>query len=156
MKKIENFVKHTFKDIPKEGKAEVIKTVTSILIEKIEDLIESGLPEKEMKKEVFKHFSEADIIISAAAVADFRPKEVFEGKIKKEKRQKTLTHYKNDLLFSGVGTVIIICILLYINLYFSPTLLWFVIPSIAILWWPLAILYNLLNKRENRKVDKDE
>ncbi len=29
------------------------------------------------EKEVFKYFSEADIVISAAAVADFRPKEVF-------------------------------------------------------------------------------
>ena len=145
MKKIENFVKHTFKDIPKEGKAEVIKTVTSTLVEKIEDLIESGLPEKEAIDKT---------VVEFGTVEDYFQN--FEKKTKKEKRKETLTHYKNDLLFSGVGTVIIICILLYINLYFSPTLLWFVIPSIAILWWPLAILYNLLNKRENRKVDKDE
>jgi len=51
------------------------KGITTISIESAED----------MKKEVFKYFSEADIIISAAAVADFRPKEVFAGKIKKER-----------------------------------------------------------------------
>jgi len=51
------------------------KGISTILIESAE----------EMKKEVFKYFSEADIVISAAAVADFRPKEVFAGKIKKEK-----------------------------------------------------------------------
>lgn len=45
---------------------------------------------EEMKKEVFKHFSKADIIISAAAVADFRPRRVFNGKIKKEKSEELL------------------------------------------------------------------
>lgn len=51
------------------------KGITTVSIETAE----------EMKKEVFKYFSESDIIISAAAVADFRPKELFAGKIKKEK-----------------------------------------------------------------------
>ena len=145
MKKIENFVKHTFKDIPKEGKTEVIKSVTESLIEKIEDLIESGLTEKEAIDKT---------VVEFGTVEDYFQN--FKKTTKKEKRLKTINHYKNDLLFSGVGSIIIICILLYINLTFTPSILWFVIPSIAILWWPLAILYNLLNKRENRKSDKNE
>lgn len=43
---------------------------------------------EEMKKEVFKYFPKADIIISAAAVADFRPKKSVFGKIKKNGSQK--------------------------------------------------------------------
>jgi len=39
---------------------------------------------EEMKKAVFRHFSKVDIVISAAAVADFRPKKNIFGKIKKE------------------------------------------------------------------------
>ena len=140
MKKIENFVKHTFKDVPKEGKAELIKSVTVSLIEKIEDLVDSGMTEKEAIDKT---------VIEFGTIEDFF--DVTEKISKKEKRRKTLNHYKNDLLFSGVGSLIVISILLYTNLYFSPDILWFVIPSIAILWWPLAILYNLLNKRENRK-----
>jgi len=56
---------------------------------------------EEMKKEVFKYFSEADIVISAAAVADFRPKEVFAGKIKKEKSEKPLIELERtpDILY---------------------------------------------------------
>jgi phosphopantothenoylcysteine decarboxylase/phosphopantothenate--cysteine ligase len=56
---------------------------------------------EEMKKEVFKHFSEADIIISAAAVADFRPREVFTGKLKKEKSEKPLIELERnpDILY---------------------------------------------------------
>lgn len=65
--------------------------ITTILIESAE----------EMKKEVFKYFSEADIVISAAAVADFRPKEVFAGKIKKENGEKPLIQLERtpDILY---------------------------------------------------------
>ena len=56
---------------------------------------------EEMKKEVFKYFSEADIVISAAAVADFRPREIFAGKIKKEKSEKPLIELERtpDILY---------------------------------------------------------
>jgi len=145
MKKIANFVKHTFKDIPKEGKAEIIESVTLSLIEKVEDLVEAGMTEQEAIDKT---------VIEFGTVEDFF--DVSEKLVKKEKRRKTLNHYKNDLLFSVVGSLIIISILLYTNLYFNPSILWFVIPSIAVLWWPLAILYNLLNKRENRKDDNNE
>jgi phosphopantothenoylcysteine decarboxylase/phosphopantothenate--cysteine ligase len=45
---------------------------------------------EEMKREVFKYFSEVDVIISAAAVADFRPKKIFSGKIKKDKNKEMI------------------------------------------------------------------
>jgi len=56
---------------------------------------------EEMKKEVFKYFSEVDIVISAAAVADFRPREVFAGKLKKEKSEKPLIELERtpDILY---------------------------------------------------------
>jgi len=67
------------------------KGITTISIESAE----------EMKKEVFKHFSKADIIISAAAVADFRPRKVFAGKIKKEKGEEPLIELERtpDILY---------------------------------------------------------
>jgi phosphopantothenoylcysteine decarboxylase/phosphopantothenate--cysteine ligase len=67
------------------------KGITAVSIETAE----------EMKKEVFKYFSESDIIISAAAVADFRLKEVFAGKIKKEKNANPLIELEktSDILF---------------------------------------------------------
>ena len=145
MKKIENFVKYTFKDIPKDGRAELIESVTQSLIEKIEDLVENGMTEKDAIDKT---------VIEFGSVEDF-----FEvkGKVeKKAKRLKTLNHYKNDLLFSGIGSIIIIGSLVFTNLYFNRDILWFVIPSIAVLWWPLAILYNLLNKKESRKDDNNE
>jgi len=145
MKRIVNFVKHTFKDIPKEGKAEIIESVTLSLTEKVEDLIETGMSKQDAIDKTVLEFGTIEDFF------DFNQKQ-----IKKEKRRKTINHYKNDLLFSVVGTIITISILVYINLYFFPNTLWVVIPSIAILWWPLAILYNLLNKRESRKDDNNE
>jgi len=145
MKRITNFVKNTFKDIPKNGKEEIIKKVTEQLIEKVEDLIEKGYEESEaIDKTVIEFGTVEDYFLS------------FEKQVKKIKRKKTLTHYKNDLLFSAVGSAIIIGILLFINLSYTPDHYWFVLPAIGILWWPLAILYNLLNKRENRRDDKVE
>ncbi len=145
MKKIENFIKHTFKDIPKEGKSEIIKTVTESLIEKVEDLMEKGLSEQE---------SIDKAVIEFGTIEDFFDNTAKEEK--KKKRIKTLNHYRNDLLFSVVGSIIIVSIILFINLNYAPTTLWFVIPSVAIIFWPLSILYNLLNKRESRKGEKDE
>ena len=47
MKQIKNFVKNTFKDIDKDKKEEIISSVTESLLEKVEDLIESGLTEQD-------------------------------------------------------------------------------------------------------------
>ena len=144
MKRIDNFVKNTFKDIPKAHKTETIKAVTEQLTEKVEDLIESGLTETEA----------IDItVIEFGSIEDYYEK--VEKEEKKEKRRKTIKHYRNDLMFSSVSALIIIGALIFINLMYAPGVIWFVIPALAVLFWPLAVLYNLLNKRESRR-DKDE
>lgn len=54
----------------------------------------------EMRRQVQKYFSEADIIIKVAAVADYRPHKIFRQKIKKNTNTLTLTLIKNpDILF---------------------------------------------------------
>jgi len=67
------------------------KGITTISIESAE----------EMRKEVFKYYSQADIIISAAAVVDFRPREMFDGKLKKEKSEKLIIELERtpDILY---------------------------------------------------------
>ena len=145
MNQIKNFVKNTFKDIDKDKRNEIIQSVTISLTEKVEDLIETGLSEQEAIDKA---------VVEFGTVEDFFDDSI--KKQKKEKRQKTLRHYGNDLLFSGVGSAIVIGILAFVNFTYNSSNLWFVIPSIAILFWPLAILYNLLNKRANKKEKKDE
>lgn len=141
MKQIINFVKNTFKNLPKdEGRDEIILSVTETLLEKVEDLVESGLSEQEAIDKTVLEFGGAD---------DYQ--ERVEKKEKKEKRLKTLNHYRNDLLFSIVSVVIIIGVLVYVNLYWFSGTLWFVIPALGLLFWPLSVLYHLLNKRATSK-----
>ena len=140
MKKIDNFIKNTFKDLPKVKREEITKTVTESLIEKVEDLVEGGLTEIEAIDKTVEEFGNAEDYF-----------EQVEKKYKKERRLKTIRHYRNDLLFSSVAATIIIGALVFINLVYADVVIWFVVPSLAVLFWPLAVLYNLLNKRENRR-----
>lgn len=140
MKQIENFVKNVFKEIPKDyQKSEIVDSVTISLNEKVEDLIEKGLSETQaVDKAVTEFGTVEDYFID------------YNKKARKEKRIKTINHYRNDLMFSVFGTAIIIAILATVNFIYNKDNLWFFIPSIAVLWWPLALLYRLLNKRGDK------
>lgn len=145
MKQIRNFVKNTFKDIPKERREDIVNSVTESLVEKVEDLVEKGLTEQEaIDQSVLEFGTVEDYFLN------------YEKQVKKIKRQKTISHYRNDLILSIAGSLIIIGVLIFANLYYVPHIIWFVIPSIAVLWWPLAVLYNLLNKKESKRADRDE
>lgn len=140
MKRIDNFVRNTFKDIPKKNQEEIIASVKEQLTEKVEDLMESGLTENEAIDKA---------VVEFGSVTDYFEK--VEKKERKEKRRKTVKHYRNDLMFSSISALIIIGALIFINLMYASTVIWFVIPALGVLFWPLAVLYNLLNKRESRR-----
>jgi uncharacterized protein (UPF0305 family) len=146
MKRIKNFVKNTFKNYPKAERDELIESITEMLIEKVEDLMDKG-------------YSKEDAIDKT--VLEFGTVEDYEEKPKRMKMrlqvEKTIRHYRNDMLFSLLGSIIIIGMLLFTNLHFSGNeVLWFVLPALAVLWWPLATLYRYLNKRETFRGNKDE
>lgn len=142
MKRIKNFVKNTFKNIPKEKQEEIIPKVTEMLIEKVEDLMENGYSKDEAVNKTVLEFGTVEDYFS-------------QGKIRKRKF-KTVKHYRNDLIFSLFGALIIIGMLIFSNLYYTPDIIWFVLPMFAVLWWPLAIFYNFLNKKIQTKGEKDE
>ncbi len=142
MKRIRNFVKNTFKNYPKEEREKLIKSVTEMLTEKVEDLVENGyLLEDAINKTVTEFGS----------IEDFEDIKIH----KKRFRIKNLSHYKNDILFSIVSVIIIIGILAYVNLYFKQVI-WFVIPSLALLFWPLSMIYKYLNRKGSEKENRDD
>lgn len=146
MRQIMNFVKNTFKDIPKENDRDnIILTVTEMLLEKVEDLEETGLTEQEAIDKTVLEFGSAEDYLDRMVKVE-----------KKAKRRKTIAHYRNDVLFSFVSTIIIIGVLAYINLYFGHETLWFIIPAILLLFWPLSVIYHLLNKKANNEEDLHE
>jgi phosphopantothenoylcysteine decarboxylase/phosphopantothenate--cysteine ligase len=58
---------------------------------------------QEMQDKTEQHFKDADIVIGAAAVSDYRPKEVSDQKIKKQKEELRLELVKNPDILKGLG-----------------------------------------------------
>jgi phosphopantothenoylcysteine decarboxylase/phosphopantothenate--cysteine ligase len=58
---------------------------------------------QEMKEQVLKHFGQADIVIMAAAVSDFRFAQSFPQKIKKEKIGKEVRMVPTEDILRKVG-----------------------------------------------------
>lgn len=57
----------------------------------------------QMYEAVLEHFDEADIIIKAAAVADYRPKEVSDNKIKKRDSDLSIELFRNTDILLELG-----------------------------------------------------
>ena len=143
MKEINKFVQRLFKEhhLDKKNPESMLK-LTEMLEEKVEDLIESGLSEEDAIHKTIIEFGELEDYYAP----------LMKKEHKRYKRQKTINHYKNDLLFSTLSTIIIIAILITINIQIRLTYIedfgyWFIIPSLGILFWPLSLLYKFLNKK---------
>ena len=139
MKEIRRFVKRLFKDqkLPVDEKAE--DKLVEMLTEKVEDLKEGGLEEGDAIHRAIVEFGELD--------KDYQPLLLKERK--RFKRHKTLSHYANDLFFSLIASALIIAILVFVHFLYLPWRHWYVIPSLGILFWPLVLLYRLLNKKKD-------
>ena len=57
--------------------------------------------------------------------------------------------------YAVAAFVLIIGLLLFINFYYTPQVIWFVYPAFAVAWWPIAAYYNRL-RQKNRKDDSLE
>ena len=51
------------------------------------------------------------------------------------------------LAFSVVGSILIILLVLFINFYYTPRVIWCVYPIFAVLWWPLGMVFAYLRNR---------
>lgn len=52
--------------------------------------------------------------------------------------------------FSVCGFLLIMGLMLFINLYYTPKIIWFVYPVFAVIWWPLAMLFHQLRQRSRK------
>ena len=60
---------------------------------------------EEMYEAAHERFADMDVVISAAAVADYRPKEVAEEKIKKKDEDMVLSLVKNKDILASLGAI---------------------------------------------------
>lgn len=65
----------------------------------------SARTNEEMLKQVLDRFNEQDIVIKAAAVADYKPKQYSDRKIKKAEEELNLTFVKDNDILKKLGTL---------------------------------------------------
>jgi hypothetical protein len=132
MKKIKTHVDEWFADIPdSEQKQAVQEEITQNLEEKVFDLVRSGKTEEDATNKAIVEFGDISDIKQELGVKD--------GKRGSSKRQFGL-----HLGFSLWGSGLIIALFLFINVYYTPDVIWFVYPTFAVAWWPLVMFYKWL------------
>lgn len=84
------------------AKVTLISGPTSLSLPPAEKIIKIRTAQ-EMYKAVLDHYKKVDVIIKAAAVADYRPKAIAKEKIKKDRKTISLELEKNPDIISEVG-----------------------------------------------------
>lgn len=49
--------------------------------------------------------------------------------------------------YATAGTALIVSLMLFINFYYTPEVIWFVYPMFAVIWWPVATGFYRLRQR---------
>ncbi len=134
MNKIKTFVSNLLKDfLNDDDKKELIEILTTSLEEKVDDLVEEGTPLDEAIDRSIKEFGDASDVLEAFPEIN--------------KKNSLIKKRKNQLLYSIWGYIIIVGLTIFINFTFYEffdKILWFVIVIIALLFWPLSMLYRYL------------
>jgi hypothetical protein len=133
--KIREYVEEVFLNVPEsDEKQSLLNELILDAEEKAADLMAAGKPEEDAVNKALVELGDlSEIKLSLMNVA----------------APKTAPHRnRNNLLYSVFGSALIIGLMLFINLYYSPRTIWFVYPMFAILWWPLSMLLYYMNHRE--------
>ena len=136
MNRIEDYVERNFKNIPNSEQKEQLKQeILQNLREKVYDLMQQGKTEEDSENKAIVDFGDID---------DIRQELIKDANADKPLKKNT---YGLQLGFSIWGSVLIIALVLFINVSYSPSVLWFVYPTFGVLWWPLSMLFRWLKHR---------
>lgn len=130
MKQLKEHVDQLFNDVPEsEQKNGIMQEVMQNLEEKVWDLIEQGKAEEDAINKAIVEFGDIEDLKNELGVTQ---------SVKSDKRKMT----KLNLGYSIWGSLLIISLFIFINFYYSPSVIWFVYPTFAVLWWPLTMYFN--------------
>ena len=139
MNRIEEQVNRLFHDIPdSDRKKQLMQEITQNLEEKVSDLIAQGKAKEDAINKAIVDFGDIDDI-KAELFVKTHPKHSNRG----------LT-----LGFSIWGSILIIALCVFVNFYYSPTVIWFVYPTFGVIWWPLVMFFRWLRlRREDDSIE---
>lgn len=135
MKTIQEHVDSLFRDIPDSERKEALKReIVTNLQEKVSDLMAQDKEEEDAINRAIVEFGD---------ISDIRD----------ELRNQQLLPFKKSsagiqLGFSIIGSLLIMALVIFINLYAAPGFLWCVFPIFGIIWWPLAMFFRWLKYRK--------
>lgn len=145
---IKEYVDRMFRNIPENEQTIGIKQeIIENLQEKVMDLMEGGKAEEDAINKAIVDFGDFDEILSELSSQSSVETNVKRMATAEEKYRKTT----NAFLFSLCGSAIIIALMVFINMYYSPQTIWFVYPVFAVIWWPLALFFSWIGRRAGRQ-----
>ncbi|MFA9466621.1 MAG: permease prefix domain 1-containing protein [Velocimicrobium sp.] len=114
-----------------ERKNEIVQEIIQNLNEKISDLISKGLTKEQAIKKAVDDFGNID---------DLKKELTDSARIANSKKTGL------SLAFSVCSFVIVMGLTLFINIYYTSKVIWFVYP---VLMWPLSIYYFVYSYRKS-------
>lgn len=128
---IKKHIDQLFNDIPVTEESLLMKEeILQSLEDKVDVLMAQGKSEEDAINKA---------IVELGDLTDLR-EELSEYRVKIPKSYLAWTHFQ----FSLIGAALIIGLLLFINVYYTPNVLWVVFPAFGVIWWPLAMYFRCL------------
>ncbi|MGY3779257.1 permease prefix domain 1-containing protein [Isobaculum melis] len=135
MNKIDQFVEKIFAGIPETEETDTMKwDMQESLQERVRDLMEEGKTEEDAINKT---------IIDFGDIEDVRNELGLHRVVNKTKGETAFLNF----LYALFGSALLISLFVFINLYYASTVLWWVYPTFAVLWWPLSMFFHWLKKR---------
>ncbi len=135
MKTVQEHVDALFKEIPdSERKQSLKREIVENLQEKVNDLMAQGKAEEDAINRAIVEFGD---------ISDIRDELRTQQELPLKKSGAGL-----QLGYSIVGSLLIIALMLFINLYISPGFLWCIFPIFGVLWWPLTMFFRWIRFRQ--------
>lgn len=134
---IRDYVEEMFHNVPESSeKRELLEEMIADAEEKVSDLMAAGKAEEDAVNKALVELGDLSEIKLSLLGVPSKP-----GISKLNRR-------RNNLLYAIAGSLLVIALMLFINFYYSPGVIWFVYPTFAILWWPLSVLLHYMNHKE--------
>lgn len=135
MKTIQEHVDALFREIPDSERKNALKReIVENLQEKVADLMAQGKAEEDAINRAIVEFGD---------ISDIRDE---------LRGQQLLPVNRSNagfgLAFSVIGSLLIIGLMLFINLYITPGFLWCIFPIFGVLWWPLAMFFRWIRYKK--------
>lgn len=133
--KIREYVEEMFQSVPEsDEKKSLLGELIMDAEEKAADLIAAGKPEEDAVNKALVELGDlSEIKLSLMGAQPSR---------------NSMAKYRNNLLYSVMGSLLIIALMMFINLYYSPGAIWFVYPLFGVVWWPLSMLLSYMNHKD--------